>query len=119
MIKDIAFVVTPVTDMKRARAFYEGPLGLKPNTESADVDCIEYEIGAGTFAIANADEKWQPSSLGSSVAFEVEDIHAAVEKLKESGARFDMEVTETPVCHLAVVLDPDDTKVLIHKRKVR
>ena len=35
MITEIAFTGTPVTDIKRAREFYEGVLGLKPAMESA------------------------------------------------------------------------------------
>jgi len=35
MITEIAFTGTPVTDIKRAREFYEGVLGLKPAVESA------------------------------------------------------------------------------------
>ena len=33
MVKHIAFTVYPVTDMLRARAFYEGDLGLKPSMD--------------------------------------------------------------------------------------
>ena len=33
MTKHIAFTVYPVTDMKRARAFYEGDLGLKSSLD--------------------------------------------------------------------------------------
>jgi len=117
MIKEIAFSVTPVVDMPRARAFYEGQLGLKPGMEAEAAGWIEYEIGAGTFAIAQADEKWKPSALGSSVAFEVDDLEGTVSKLKTASVLFDLEITETPVCHLAVVLDPDGSKVLLHKRK--
>jgi catechol 2,3-dioxygenase-like lactoylglutathione lyase family enzyme len=41
-IKDIAFVCSAVSDMKRARAFYEGILGLKPNAPAGpDPYCIE------------------------------------------------------------------------------
>jgi catechol 2,3-dioxygenase-like lactoylglutathione lyase family enzyme len=36
MITEIAFTGTPVTDIKRAREFYEGVLGLKPAMESAE-----------------------------------------------------------------------------------
>jgi catechol 2,3-dioxygenase-like lactoylglutathione lyase family enzyme len=51
-IKDIAFVCCAVSDMSRARAFYEGILGLKPNAPvGPDPYCIEYDVGAGTFAI--------------------------------------------------------------------
>jgi catechol 2,3-dioxygenase-like lactoylglutathione lyase family enzyme len=31
--KEIAFVAYPVTDIARARKFYEGVLGLKPNAQ--------------------------------------------------------------------------------------
>jgi len=34
-VTEIAFTGAPVTDMKRARAFYEGVLGFKPTMESA------------------------------------------------------------------------------------
>lgn len=117
MINEIAFVVTPVTELARARDFYEGVLGLRPTMTAEEAGWIEYEVGSGAFAIARADDKWKPSPLGSSGAFEVDDLEATVRTLKASGAAFDMEITETPVCNLAVVFDPDGSKVLIHKRK--
>ena len=116
MINEIAFTVTPVTDLPRARAFYEGVLGLKPTSLYEEAGWVEYEIGAGAFAIGKSDG-WKPSAFGSSVAFEVDDLDATVAKLKESGVTFDMEVMDTPVCRMAVVLDPDGSKVMIHKRK--
>jgi catechol 2,3-dioxygenase-like lactoylglutathione lyase family enzyme len=36
--KEIAFVAYPVTDIARARKFYEGVLGLKPNAQ------LEYHL---------------------------------------------------------------------------
>jgi predicted enzyme related to lactoylglutathione lyase len=51
------------------------------------------------------------------VAFEVDDLDQTVRKLKESGVPFDMDVMDTPVCCMAVVLDPDGSKVMVHKRK--
>ena len=117
MINEIAFTVTPVTDLSRARAFYEGVLELKPTSLYEEAGWVEYEIGAGAFALGKADEKWKPSAAGSCVAFEVDDLDATVTKLKESGVPFDMDVMDTPVCCMAVVLDPDGSKVMIHKRK--
>ncbi|MBA2270459.1 MAG: hypothetical protein H0W20_07670 [Chthoniobacterales bacterium] len=46
-------------------------------------------------------------------------VFVVVGMLKKKGVASDLAVTETPVCHLAVVLDPDGSKVLIHKRKAR
>src|ERR1700720_4806338 len=50
-IKNIAFVGIPVTDMKRAREFYEGVLGLKTSDEMRHGKWIEYAIGDDTLAI--------------------------------------------------------------------
>jgi len=64
-IKEIAFVCCAVSDMSRARAFYEGVMGLKPNAPvGPDPYCIEYDIGAGTFAI-ESNPDWPVSSDGN------------------------------------------------------
>jgi catechol 2,3-dioxygenase-like lactoylglutathione lyase family enzyme len=78
MIEEVAFTGSSVTDMKRARAFYEDVLGLKLSAEMAGGKWIEYGVGSGTFAITNIDPTWTPSSQGTAVAFEVDDIDAAV-----------------------------------------
>jgi predicted enzyme related to lactoylglutathione lyase len=117
MIEEIAFTGSSVTDMKRARAFYEEVLGLKVSAEMADEKWIEYGVGSGTFAITNIDPRWTPSSQGTAVAFEVDDIDATVAGLKKSGVKFFLEKSETPVCWTAIVYDPDGNKVVIHKRK--
>jgi len=117
MIKEIAFTGSSVTDIKRARTFYEHVLGLKPAEEMAGGKWIEYEVGAGTFAITNIDPKWTPSSQGTAIAFEVDDLDGTIAHLKESGVKFFLEKSETPVCWTAIVYDPDGNKVVIHKRK--
>jgi predicted enzyme related to lactoylglutathione lyase len=117
MIKEIAFTGSSVTDMKRARAFYEDVLGLKLSEEMAGGKWIEYEVGSGTFAITNIDPTWTPSGQGTAVAFEVDDLDATVARLKKSGVKFFQEKSETPVCWTAIVYDPDGNKVVIHKRK--
>ena len=59
--KNIAFTGIPVTDIKRARAFYEGVLGLKASGEFGDGVWIEYDIGADTLAIGSVGDQWKPS----------------------------------------------------------
>ena len=117
MIKEIAFTGSSVTDMKRARAFYEDVLDLKPSEEMAEGKWIEYQIGDGVFAITNIDPEWTPSNQGTAIAFEVDDMDAAIGRLKKNGAKFFLEKSETPVCWTAIVYDPDENKVVIHKRK--
>ena len=116
-IKNIAFVGIPVTDMKRARAFYEGVLGLKLSGEFADGVWIEYEIGDGTLAIGSVGDQWKPSPDGTSVALEVDDFEGAITNLKAANISFDTENVESPVCRMAVIADPDGNKIIIHKLK--
>lgn len=113
----VAFTGIPVTDMKRARAFYEGVLGLKVSGEYAEGVWIEYELGPDTIAIGSVGDQWKPSENGTSVAIEVEDFEAAIKSLKEKNARFAAEGIDSPVCRMAVVQDPDGNKIIIHKLK--
>jgi predicted enzyme related to lactoylglutathione lyase len=114
---NIAFTGIPVTDMKRARAFYEGALGLKPSADFSEGVWIEYEIGDDTLAIGSVGEQWKPSPDGTSVAIEVDDFEGAIKDLKAADAKFDTEHVESPVCRMAVVQDPDGNKIIIHKLK--
>jgi len=116
---ELAFTGYPVTDIKRAREFYEGTLGLAATRVFGDETSawVEYDIGPGTLAIGNIAPDWKPSAGGGSVGLEVEDFQAAVDRLKERGAVFRYPPFETPVCHMAIVSDPDGNSVTIHKRK--
>jgi len=116
-IKKIAFVGIPVTDMKRAREFYEDVLGLKIADEMMSGKWIEYAVGDETLAIANVGEQWMPSDQGTGAALEVEDFDDAIKRLKDRHVRFAADPFETPCCHMAVVQDPDGNKLIIHKLK--
>lgn len=117
-VVEFAFTGYPVTDLARARAFYEGVLGLKTGMiwEDADHGWIEYDLGGHTLAINNGAKEWKPSSDGPAIALEVEDFDAAVALLKGKGVRFTVEPMKTPVCRLAVILDPDGNSIAIHQR---
>lgn len=116
MIKEVAFVAIAVTDRERARKFYEETLELKPGMSAMEGAWVEYEVGPVTIGVG-CHPMWQPSRDGTSVAFEVDDIDAAVAKLTERGVTFDIPKTETPVCWMAQFRDPDGNKLLVHQRK--
>jgi predicted enzyme related to lactoylglutathione lyase len=116
-IKEIGFVGVPVTDIGRAREFYEGVLGLQKSGEFLEGRWIEYGIGKDTLAIANVNVDWKPAEQGTSAALEVEDFEPAIQELKNANVRFAAEPFETPVCHIAIVQDPDGNKLMIHKLK--
>lgn len=117
-VKEIAFTGYPVTDLVRARAFYENLLGLKPTAdwEHEGRHWIEYDIGPATLAITNMSPEWRPASAGPSVALEVEDFEAAVAALRAAGTPFTVEPMASPMCRLAVVTDPDGNSLALHKR---
>ena len=116
-IKTIGFVGIPVTDLERAREFYEGVLGLKVSDEMMGGKWIEYSLGNNTLAIANVSEQWMPSYQGTGAALEVENFEEAIKQLKDRRIPFAAEPFETPCCHMAVVQDPDGNKLIIHKLK--
>lgn len=116
-VKAIGFVAIPVTDIKRARSFYEDVLGLAAAEEMMGGQWVEYGVGEDTLAIANVGEQWRPSDQGTGAALEVEDFDEAIKRLKDRGVPFAAEPFETPCCHMAVVQDPDGNKLIIHKLK--
>lgn len=117
MITEIAFTGSPVTDMKRARAFYEGLLGLKPTMESPGGVWVEYTVGGSTLGLGSFGESWKSSPDGTCVGLEVDDIDAEVSRLKSKGVTVHMDIMDTPVCRCAIISDPDGNKVMLHKRK--
>ena len=114
-IKEIGFVGIPVTDMSKARVFYENVLGLKPDPEMTGERWTEYPVGAGVIAIANVGGDWQPSDQGTAAALEVENLKDAIARLQEHKIRYDE--VESPVCRMAIIQDPDGNKLIIHKLK--
>jgi catechol 2,3-dioxygenase-like lactoylglutathione lyase family enzyme len=116
----IAFTGYPVTDMDRARGFYEGVLGLKEarKWEHNGRAWIEYELGGAALAVTNmAMEMWKPSSDGPSAALEVADFDAAIAALRKAGVPFAVEPVDNGGCRLAVVTDPDGNAIAIHQLK--
>jgi predicted enzyme related to lactoylglutathione lyase len=116
-INNLAFIGIPVTDIKRAREFYQGVLGLAVAKEMMGGNWIEYAVGDYTVAIANVGAQWMPSDQGTSAALEVENFEQTINELRRQGVRFAAEPFETPCCHMAVVQDPDGNKLIIHKLK--
>ena len=106
-VTGIGFVAIPVTDIRRARKFYEDVLGLKVSDEMMGGKWIEYAVGDDTLAIANVSETWRPSDQGTGAALEVEDFDSAIRELQDQQVPFAAEPFETPCCHMAVIQDRD------------
>jgi catechol 2,3-dioxygenase-like lactoylglutathione lyase family enzyme len=75
----------PAQDLERARRFYADALGLEPVEERPGG--LRYEGATGSFALfATAG---RPSGEHTQLAFEVEDLDATVEELRQRGVRFE------------------------------
>lgn len=116
-VTELAFCCYAVTDMKRARAFYEGVLGFRPTevTDLPDGQWVEYAFGPYALCLGCA-PGFKPSPDGCTAALEVADFDAAIAHLKAAGAVFRMEPFPTPVCRMAMISDPDGNTICIHKR---
>jgi predicted enzyme related to lactoylglutathione lyase len=113
-VTEVAFTCYAVTDLPRARAFYEGVLGLKPNSMTSP-QWVEYELGPHTISIGSA-PGFNPNPDGCCAALEVDNFDEAIAHLRANQVKFRMEPFASPVCRMAMVFDPDGNTVCIHKR---
>ena len=117
-ITRIAFLYHNVTDIARARNFYERVLGMKVGLENEGASgkwWIEYDIDGVTFAITNIGRR--KGKGGALPAFEVADIKAAAATLRTAGATFIEPLTEYPRCRSFTVADPDGNQIGFHQLK--
>lgn len=102
-----------ISNLERSIAFYE-KLGLLLIVNSPDNGYARFECpdGGSTFSVHEAKEF---SPKGASIYFEVEDVDAVVDALKEKGVAFETEPTDKP--HLwreAWCRDPDGYRIGIY-----
>jgi catechol 2,3-dioxygenase-like lactoylglutathione lyase family enzyme len=76
----------PVKDMSRARAFYEGSLGLKPQGFKPDGKFV-YLVGGSTLALFPRPEGTKAEH--TAISFRVADIAATITELKRTGVVFE------------------------------
>jgi predicted enzyme related to lactoylglutathione lyase len=115
-IKELAFVFYPVTDVARARSFYEGLLGLKVGFQiefGPGQWWIEYDIAGQALAISNV----MPGKPASALALEVVDLDAALATVKAAGTPLSQDIMEFKPCRMFIVQDPDGNELTLHQRK--
>jgi len=120
MFKKVAFTMYPITDVARARKFYEETLGLKRGSmgNQGDSYWIEYDLpDGGCLGLTNFIPDKPSDSAGGTIAFEVEDIERLVTDLKAKGVVFKGDMIHSPVCRMAVCLDSEGNSILLHQLK--
>ena len=76
----------PVKDLNRARAFYEGKLGLKPVGLKPDGK-FTYDCGGATLALFPKEGGTKADH--TAVSFQVPDIAASIAELERAGVTFE------------------------------
>ena len=105
-----------VSDLGRARRFYEDVLGLEPVQEE-DGELVAYRSGASTLNVYRSE--FAGTNKATAVTWDVDDIDAAVRELKAKGVTFehydmpglkqqgDLHVAEDGKMRIAWFKDPD------------
>ena len=81
------YAYIPAKDMARARAFYEGKIGLKPKQEIAGG--VAYEFGDRTAAFLYDAGDSAGTSKASQAFWKVDDVEREVASLKARGVQFE------------------------------
>ena len=111
-VEQVDFVSVPTRDPARAAAWYRDVLGLAPSEHDPE----EIETPNVTLSFWNPFEDSEPFAPNTAgVAFRVDDVEAAVEEARTSGAEV-IGVEDTGVCHMGFVKDPDGNVVILHRR---
>jgi catechol 2,3-dioxygenase-like lactoylglutathione lyase family enzyme len=111
------FVSVPVTDMRRATAFYADTLGLEQ--VSGQEGWPEFRLGENVSLYLI-----DPANIGrqfagphtADIALRVPDVTAAREALEAKGVAFEDDILDTGVCHMAFFKDPDGNALMLHRR---
>lgn len=77
----------PVSDLARAREFYENKLGFEPSAPTGD-DMVAYELGEGTGLMLYVSD-YAGTNKATLAGFDVPDFDAVFAELRDRGVEFD------------------------------
>jgi catechol 2,3-dioxygenase-like lactoylglutathione lyase family enzyme len=114
-VEQVDFVSVPTRDFERAAKWYRDVLGLPLSVYSEG----EIETPNVTLSFWNPEEQGEafvPNENG--VGLRVEDVAAAVEEVRASGADV-IGIEDSGVCHMGFVKDLDGNVLILHRRYAR
>lgn len=114
-VRAIDFVITNVSELERAKAFYQETLGIGDAVLSESEGWIEFATQPVALALGVPPPGWSKPPV-TAIAIAVDDVRAAVEELRAKGVTILMEPVETPVCTMAYIADPDGNPLFLHRR---
>jgi catechol 2,3-dioxygenase-like lactoylglutathione lyase family enzyme len=102
--------------MERSKRFYGETLGLE---QTGDGGFPEYRLGDNGFLYLLSLESIGGAFRGphdAGFALRVPDVHEARSELEARGVRFNGDILDTGVCHMAFFADPDGNQMVLHRR---
>jgi len=123
--KSRAAATIPASDLARARAFYEGKLGLTPDPDADERDGLMYRCGEGTVFLV-FESTGSSSGNHTQLGLEVDDIDAEVSALRDKGVQLENYdspglktedgIAQMPVGRGGWFKDPDGNLISIFQR---
>ena len=108
MIEKVYHIAFPVSDLKRAAAFYENVLGLKKSGKWPTY--VEFDVGGVQFGLKPGGEL--------EIFLLVDDVDKAYRDLKVTGVKFIREPKDMQWgARAAVLVDPDENRFTIETFK--
>ena len=115
LVERVDFVSVLTQDIRRAKEFYSGVLGLEVESEGdSDLELRCGQVTLDAFDPSSIGQPFAPSPAG--LALRVPDVDAARAELEGKGVVFDGDTIQTGVCHQAWFKDPDGNALMLHRR---
>ena len=114
-ITGVDFITVPTNDFEASRNFYAHVLGLPEGKQWGSMPAVEFQAGSLTIAVMDPTafrQEFRPHSVP--IAFQVDDVAAARDHLKEQGVTFVHEMIDSGTCHQAIFLDPAGNALDLH-----
>ncbi len=116
-VRGVDFVGMPTHDLDEAVQFYGQTLGLPRSVYLPERNYSEFESGNLTLSIYNAEKMGlEHHANPNPVALHVDDVAEVRRALEERGVRFQGDILDTGVCHMAFFADPDGNALMLHHR---
>ncbi len=114
----------PVTDMVRAKAFYEKVFDIEMNVQQMDGITMGWfpntnQTGVATGTLIDAGEHYKPSSDGVLVYFSCEDVSNEIGRVEGAGGKVvsDKKQISESNGYMAYFIDSEGNRIALHSSK--
>ena len=117
IVTGVDFASVPTQNLEQAVNFYGEVLGLRRSVYNAERNYAEFEPGNVTFSVFMPEKMGMEFNANTNpYALHVEDVATARAELESRGVRFNGDILDTGVCHMAFFADPDGNPLMLHHR---